>query len=129
MVDLLCEDVVTGARAARYLNEVIPDAQYNPTTLWRWMKDGRLSESGERVFLEHARLGRKFVSSKQALGRFAQRLADRRTAPFNGITRSVSGGADPKLDLLQNGFFATTGQENMSKIAPSRETNPFRKPA
>ena len=128
MADLLCEDVVTVARAARYLNEVIPDANYNPATLWRWMKDGRLAESGERVFLEHARLGRRIVSSKQALSRFAQRLASGCPTSSPNIAQPHSASADPKSELRENGFFGTAGRTNERSSTSSRQTSHPRNP-
>jgi hypothetical protein len=114
MADLMLEDVVFIARAARYLNDLIPEAQYSPVTLWRWMKDGRRAESGERIFLEHARLGRKIVTSKQALRRFAQRLASCHPMSSHGISRPASGGIDPKHDLQLSGFFGAGEKPNSS---------------
>lgn len=75
MPDLLTEDVLGTGAAARYLNERVPDGRFTPMGTWRCMTKGTLSRNGERIYLEHIKLGRKLYTSKQGLARYASRLA------------------------------------------------------
>ena len=46
------------------------------SSLWRWCRIGIRAGNGELVSLEYARLGRRIVTSREALSRFAQRLGE-----------------------------------------------------
>ena len=105
MPDLLAEDVLSTAAAARYLNQRIPDGRFTPTGTWRCMTKGSLSRSGERIFLEHIKLGRKLFTSKQALTRFASRLARVGAAEQNPDTIPAQRTNDARADLERDGFF------------------------
>jgi hypothetical protein len=45
------------------------------STVFRWVKDGVLNAAGERVRLEAARIGGRWLTSKPALQRFSDRLS------------------------------------------------------
>jgi len=111
MPSVLDEDVLGTAAAARYLSQrcVDPaDQKFGPTLIWRWHRQGRTAADGERVFLECARLGRKLVTSRQALARFAERLTQRPhpVAVQSGEAPAGSGATDARHDLEAQGFFA-----------------------
>lgn len=62
--DLLAEGAISLSAAAR------DHARANPSTVWRWCRKGIRG-----VRLQYARLGRKIVTSRQAIARFATELA------------------------------------------------------
>lgn len=101
MHDLLDEDLLSSAAAANYLNGRVADARFTPVGIWRWMTNGLLAADGQRVFLEHARLGRKPVTSKQAMARFAGRLTQRK--PVEQVFDT--GQSDARAELTASGFF------------------------
>jgi len=70
-IDLNREQVLSLAEAAQTLPA--PDGKHVATsTVWRWCKRGIRG-----VRLEYARIGRRMVTSREALTRFANRLAER----------------------------------------------------
>jgi hypothetical protein len=80
MIDLQTEQTLSLSQAARLLP---PGRRGRPVTLsclLRWVLDGIDAPSGGRVRLEAARLGGRWVTSREALQRFAERL----TPPFDG---------------------------------------------
>lgn len=102
MPELLDEDLLSTSATSRYLNERVPDKHFSPLVVWRWTHDGLVAADGQRVFLEHVRLGRRLVTSKQALARFARRLAQRGTS----AEAPLPAAADAKAQLAASGFFA-----------------------
>lgn len=52
MRDLLKEECMSFAEAARKLPIIRGDKPPAPETIWRWAKKGRRSERGHRIFLE-----------------------------------------------------------------------------
>ena len=89
-IDLRNESVLSLTDACRSLPK-IDGKRPHPSTLWRWCRHGVRSRSGERIRLEHARLGHRIVVSREALGRFANRLAEldaEPAAPTHPIPRS-----------------------------------------
>ena len=106
MADILDEDVVSTAGAAGYLNERVPGAKFTPVVIWRWMTKGALNTAGQRIRLEHAKLGRKLITSRQALCRFSNRLsATHATEALNTEQLVTLPSADAKADLELNGFY------------------------
>jgi hypothetical protein len=59
-------------RALRDRHGEVPIA--SPSTIWRWMVDGIRASHGRVVKLEAVRMGRKWLTSKAALARFATAL-------------------------------------------------------
>ncbi len=51
--------------------------------LWRWCRRGVLSRGGERVRLEHRRIGGKIFTASQWLDTFGQKLAEADTQHFD----------------------------------------------
>jgi hypothetical protein len=70
MPGILDEHVLTPAQAARYLPKIGLSA-VSPTTVWRWCRKGVRG-----VHLEYARVGRRIVTSREALTRFGDALAE-----------------------------------------------------
>lgn len=73
-IDITTEHVIRLTEAARMVG---PGRQNRPTsvcTVYRWILTGLKSPSGELVKLEGIRLGDKWVTSKEAMQRFAERL-------------------------------------------------------
>jgi hypothetical protein len=102
--DILAERTLTPAAAARELNLQVPDARFTPTGIWRWMTRGALAEDGQRIWLEHVRLGRRRITSREALSRFAARLA--RVGTTSAPNREKACPSKARAMLEQNGFFS-----------------------
>ena len=64
-------DFLTLAQGAR----VAPGSP-SPNCLWRWCRIGVKSRSGERVRLEHVRMGGRIFVTREALERFGKALAE-----------------------------------------------------
>src|SRR5262249_5169792 len=74
MDHVLAEEMLTLAQVPRHLP---PGRGGRPVTLGcvlRWVLQGARGPGGERVRLEAVRLGGRWITSKQALVRFAERL-------------------------------------------------------
>lgn len=53
------------------------------SAIWRWCRRGVLSRMGERIRLQHVRLGGKLYTSRAWIDAFAAALADADTAYFD----------------------------------------------
>lgn len=53
------------------------------STVWRWCRKGVKSRTGDRIQLEHVRIGCRVFSSTQAIERFGRRLADADASHFS----------------------------------------------
>jgi hypothetical protein len=74
MIDLLSEEILSLNAAAKKLP---PGRRGRPVSLGcllRWITNGARGPSGERVRLEGLRLGGRWITSSQALQRFAAAL-------------------------------------------------------
>lgn len=69
---LLGEDRVSLAEAGR-LVATNPARPVDPTTVGRWCQRGILLPDGQRVKLEHLKVGQRFCTTRQALARFIAR--------------------------------------------------------
>lgn len=69
-------------------------------------RQGRTAADGQRIFLEAARLGHKLVTSRQAIARLAERLAQR-TEAVTAQPNKMATGTDSvaRNDLQWHGFF------------------------
>jgi hypothetical protein len=61
------------------------------STLLRWITAGARSPSGERVRLEAVRLGGRWMTSREALQRFAERLTPRLDTAASTATPQTPG--------------------------------------
>jgi hypothetical protein len=76
------------------------------STLLRWILTGARAPSGELVRLEAVRLGGRWMTSREALQRFAERLTPQLPAPSQpmpstaGQRRRAADAAERELDRL-----------------------------
>jgi len=73
MIDLGQENPVSLSQAARRLPPFRSDRPVHPATIWRWITEGVRLRDGSRVRLEALRIGGRFVTTVEALDRFAKR--------------------------------------------------------
>ena len=73
-IDITAESTLTLTEAARLVPPGHGGKKTHISTLLRWILDGVTSPSGEKVRLEGARLGSRWITSKEALQRFMDRL-------------------------------------------------------
>ena len=74
-IDLDTERVLSLSDATKALPS-LGGKRLHPSTIWRWCKHGL---GGVR--LEYARLGKRIITTHEAIGRFAQALADANDKP------------------------------------------------
>src|SRR6516165_2362215 len=88
MFDISSESTISLTQAARLLP---PGRRGRPVSLsciLRWVLTGATGPSGERVRLEAGRLGARWVTSREAIQRFAERLTPRLDAETGTAPRS-----------------------------------------
>jgi hypothetical protein len=73
-LDLLNEEPLSLTDACRALPQ-LGGRRLHPSSVWRWCRRGIRG-----VRLEHARLGHRVVTTREALARFAARLAEQDAA-------------------------------------------------
>lgn len=74
MIDLSAEQPVPLAKATKFVPPARQGKRTHLSTLLRWILKGLRSPTGEIVCLEAIRLGGRWVTSREALQRFAERL-------------------------------------------------------
>jgi hypothetical protein len=74
MIDLLAEPLVPLKQAAKLVPAGRGGRPTHFSTVLRWVLTGVQGPSGERVRLEAVRLGGRWLTSREALQRFAERL-------------------------------------------------------
>jgi hypothetical protein len=74
MLDVTAEDALTLTEACKVLPRGRNGARPQLSTLLRWILEGVRGLDGRLVRLEAVRLGRKWVTSRQALQRFTAAL-------------------------------------------------------
>jgi hypothetical protein len=74
MIDLALETPISLTAAARSVPSSRGGKPTHISTLLRWILSGVKAPSGEVVRLEAIRLGGKWITSREALQRFAERL-------------------------------------------------------
>jgi hypothetical protein len=77
MLDTTAEKPIPLNTAAGLIPPARNGKKTHLSTLLRWITRGAKSPSGERVRLEAVRLGGRWMTSKEALQRFAERLTPR----------------------------------------------------
>src|SRR5262245_44373289 len=83
MIDLLTETSLSLTEAARLLPRGRRNRKPHFSTLLRWILSGAKSATGELVRLEALRLGGRWVTTHEALQRFAARLTPSLDGPPN----------------------------------------------
>lgn len=74
MFDLTCETPIPLAQAAKFIPPARQGRKTHLSTLLRWITHGARNPAGEIVRLEAIRLGNRWMTSRAALQRFAERL-------------------------------------------------------
>lgn len=105
MPDLLQEELLTCSAAARLLREIDAGRRYAPSTIWRWMTRGVQATSRQRIVLESVRLGRRLLTSREALNRFAHAAA--RSGVMLEWSHPVVQRGAARTRLVDAGFFDT----------------------
>jgi hypothetical protein len=72
---ILAETVRTTAQASRLIRSDAIQGHVHPATVIRWILDG-IQAGDRRVRLEAVRIGSRWLTSEEALRRFADRLTD-----------------------------------------------------
>ena len=75
MANILDESILTLDEAAKSLPRLGGTAPAM-STVWRWCRRGFKSPAGAVVSLEYARLGKRMVTSREAIARFSARLPE-----------------------------------------------------
>lgn len=99
MLDLTNETGLSLSEATKQLPS-LGGRRLDVSTLWRWCRRGVRG-----VRLEYVRLGRRIITSREALARFAQRLAE------------VDRDADSSLQEMQKQLPKSAGQNDATKKA------------
>lgn len=78
------ENYITLTQAAKM-------APLRPSTncIWRWCRKGVLARGGERIRLQHVRLGGKLFTTAEWVTQFGQALAEADATYFNLVKPSV----------------------------------------
>jgi hypothetical protein len=74
VIDLTTESILSLSQAAALLPPGRGGVRPTLSCIVRWILKGAKSPSGERVRLEGIRLGGRWITSREALQRFAERL-------------------------------------------------------
>src|SRR4051794_41100940 len=82
--DMLSEKLLSLAQAARRLPPLRADRPVSPATIWRWVAAGVRLSDGSTLRLEAVRIGGRWVTSVEAMARFAER----QTAALRGEAQS-----------------------------------------
>jgi hypothetical protein len=77
MLDLSAEASITLAEACRLIPPSRRGKRTHLSTLLRWILSGAKAPGGQTVRLEALRLGGRWVTSREAIQRFAERLTPR----------------------------------------------------
>jgi hypothetical protein len=70
-IDIVNETLLGMGQAAHRFPPYRLGRPVNPSTIWRWIREGVVLPSGERVRLEGVRVGGRWLTSVEALARFA----------------------------------------------------------
>lgn len=89
-MDIQCEHLLTLNEATRVLPP-IDGKRPHLSTVWRWAVKGVAG-----VRLEHGRLGGRIVTSREALNRFAEAVAQRRVEQLNPPVPDTPAPASPR---------------------------------
>jgi hypothetical protein len=91
MLDLTAEQPISLEAAARLIPPARNGKRCHLSTLLRWITDGAKAPGGARVRLEAVRLGGRWVTSRGAIQRFAEKLTPRfaRPAKGKGVARAL----------------------------------------
>lgn len=84
------DERVTLSQAAR-----VAPGGISPNCVWRWCRRGVLARTGERVRLEHIRVGGKLYTTPRWIEEFGRRLAEADASYFDATTDAPCSAPDP----------------------------------
>src|SRR5262245_2324007 len=84
--EALLDEYITLGQAAKAL-----PGRPSTNCVWRWCRRGVLARSGERITLEHVRVGGKIFTTKKWLTDFGRRLAAADVAHFESRAAAATG--------------------------------------
>jgi hypothetical protein len=90
MIDLSQEKPIPLEEATSLIPPARRGRRTHFSTIVRWIKNGVLNPSGERVHLEAIRLGGRWMTSREALQRFAERLTPATDTPLPPAPRTTT---------------------------------------
>lgn len=76
-IDIQSESTVTLSFAGRELLPQVGGRPVASSTVYRWIRSGAMASDGSRVRLEAVRIGRAYVTTKEAVQRFKAELCQR----------------------------------------------------
>jgi hypothetical protein len=91
MLDITVETPLPLNTAAGLIPPARNGKKTHLSTLMNWIRRGARSPSGERVRLEAVRLGGRWMTSREALQRFAEQLTPRLETPASTATARTPG--------------------------------------
>src|SRR5262245_36707451 len=95
MIDLEAETLLSLKEAARKLPPGRRGRPVNLSTVYRWVLGGAKSSDGTKVRLDAVRVGGRWLTSTQALQRFAQRLTEQALPGTQEATQPKSASPRP----------------------------------
>jgi len=87
------DERVTLSQAAR-----IAPGKVSPNCVWRWCRRGVLARTGERVRLEHLRMGGRLYTTPRWIEEFGRRLAEADAAYFDATSEAPRSAPAPGPD-------------------------------
>jgi hypothetical protein len=112
MLDLKTETPIPLAEAAALIPPARGGKKTHLSTLLRWIVKGVRSPIGETVRLEAIRLGGRWMTSREALQRFAERL----TPPLISFTDGSLSSASPPLTLSRRERAAAQAGRELDRL-------------
>lgn len=73
-INLISENVLSFGQAAKRVPPTRAGRPTSPSTIWRWFSHGCRAADGRLVRLEAVRLGGRWVTTLEAIGRFSAQL-------------------------------------------------------
>jgi len=108
MLDISSESTISLTQAARLLPLGRRGRPVSLSCVLRWVLSGAIGPSGERVRLEALRLGGRWVTSREALQRFAEaltpRLSDAPPSPLRSPAARRRGSEQAEAELEKFGI-------------------------
>jgi hypothetical protein len=75
------EQLLSLAEAARKIPSIKKSGTIHPSAITRWIHQGVLTKSGNRVKLEALKVGQGYFTSAEALDRFFAEVGDNQSSP------------------------------------------------
>jgi hypothetical protein len=93
------ERLISITAAGKLLPGMRENAHINSATVWRWIRRGAKSTSGEVIRLEAVRLGFRWLTSAEAVGRFVADLTA--ASNLSGVRRGSPAVIDTSREALR----------------------------